>query len=436
MPFQSVRSSLFGLPGGNGTGNGFPNRSLSIFMVILLGYTGANYFYNGIFRPLFTDKVDFEAYYNAALAFRYGGPIYDLMIKFFEQGPARYNGPFPYVYPPPFAVFLSPLAHVEFKYAVLLWISINQIFFFGGVYLLFKTISTKHAGVELLAFVFVCFNFRPLYIDYLVGQCNVLLFFLMVLTLYFYRSNRDVYAGAALAFACMIKVIPLLLLAFFLWKRAYKVFLAGTLALLFIFLYSLLFFDLDLYFWYFKFMTGQTLFNAYHDSHSITGFFTRMLTHTIWTSGIFNSPKAAKISVGISSLAVLAGLLFMARKKCDRSGDRFLGEYSLAVVTMLLLSQMTSTPYLVMLLVPIGIWVRALFRRNVKAPWMVLTGLAYGVLGIWYPLAVDKFLNMDIYGIFLNGFWVNVFSIQFFAMFVFWCYFAFASPSTSGAVEE
>ena len=430
MPMEFRRVNILGLEIGNDSSDGILVGNGCVLVLILMGFTAFNYFYNGIFRPFFTDKIDFEAYYNAALAFKFGAPLYDFMIRFFEVGPAKYNGPLPYVYPPPFAVFLSPLAYMGFKHAVLFWNLVNQILFFSGVLLLLKTIARKYSWMELGAIIFVCLNFRPLFIDHLLGQCNIVLFFLMVLTLYFYRSNKDVYAGISLAMACVIKVIPCFLLGYFLWKRQYKVFVAGVLTLLLIFVYSLLFFDIDLYVWYFSFMSNQTLFDAFHDNHALTGFFTRLLAHTIWTQGIFNSPMAAKVCIVLSSLTVIAVFFIITRKKCEPKDDRTLREYALAIITMLLLSKMTSTPYLVMLLPCLGIWVHELFRYRMNNMWMLLSAAAYGIVAIWYPLAAGKFLQMDAYKIILKGFWVNVFSIQFFALAVFWWYFAFG-PSAS-----
>ena len=430
MPMEFRRVNILGLEIGNDSSDGILVGNGCVLVLILLGFTAFNYFYNGIFRPLFTDKIDFEAYYNAALAFKFGAPLYDFMIRFFEVGPAKYNGPLPYVYPPPFAVFLSPLAYMGFKHAVLFWNLVNQVLFFSGVLLLLKTIARKYSWMELGAIIFVCLNFRPLFIDHLLGQCNIVLFFLMVLTLYFYRSNKDVYAGISLAMACVIKVIPCFLLGYFLWKRQYKVFAAGVLTLLLIFVYSLLFFDIDLYVWYFSFMSNQTLFDAFHDNHALTGFFTRLLANTIWTQGIFNSPMAAKVCIVLSSLTVIAVFFIITRKKCEPKDDRTLREYALAIITMLLLSKMTSTPYLVMLLPCLGIWVHELFKYRMNNMWMLLSAAAYGIVAIWYPLAAGKFLQMDAYKIILKGFWVNVFSIQFFALTVFWWYFAFG-PSAS-----
>jgi hypothetical protein len=423
VPLEIKGINILGLKIGDDSSDGILGGNGAVLVFMVLGFTILNYAYNGIFRPLFTHKVDFEAYHNAALIFRYGGGLYDLMITYFREGPARYNGPFPYVYPPAFVIFLSPLGYLSFKNAVLMWFLINQLFFFSGVLLLLKSISRKYSWMEFIAMFFLCMNFMPLFIDYLVGQCDVLLFFSIVLALYFYRSGKDVYAGVSLSIACIIKVIPFFLLGYFLWKRSYKVFLACISAVLFIFLYSLLFFDIDLYVWYFKFMTHQTLFDAFHDNHSLTGFFTRMLVDTIWTKGFINSPLSAKICIGLSSALVLIVFLYHTRKRVNRMDERVLYEYGLAVISMLLLSKMTSTPYLVMLLVPMAIWVHGLFHHGVKPGWMILTGIAYGAISVWYPLPVGKFLNMKAYEFFLKGLWVNLFSIRFFALFVLWCYF-------------
>jgi len=220
-----------------------------ILFFLLLGFTAFNYLYNGLFRPLSTEKVDFVAYYNAAMAFKHGLPIYDHMIRFFQEGIFDYKGPNPYVYPPGFVILLSPLACLSFKQASLFWILLNHIFFFFGLILLIKAIKDRYSWVEWITLIFVCMNFTPLFMDYLVGQCNTLLFFLIAAGLYFYRANKGVYAGIALALATMIKIIPGLLLAYMLWKRQYRAFFSGLILLLLITLYSLLFFDVDLYVW-------------------------------------------------------------------------------------------------------------------------------------------------------------------------------------------
>ena len=418
---------ILGLEISTGPADWAPKERGRILIFILLGFTAFNYIYHGLFRPVSTEKVDFVAYYNAALAFKYAQPLYEPMIRFFKEGIVAYNGPFPYVYPPCFVIFLSPLAYLSFKQAALLWTLFNHACFFMGIIFLMKAIKRRYSLMECITLIFVCMNFTPLFIDYLVGQCNIVLFFLITLGLYFYRANKGICAGIALGFAVMIKIIPGLLVAYMLWKRQYKTVLSAVSVLFLVFIYSLLFFDVDLYLWYFEFMGNQGLFNAYHDNHSLTGFFSRLLTHSIWTTGVLNSTEVARICILVSSILMLLCLFYITRRITGLSDDQNLREYSLVIISMLLASKMTSTPYLVMLLIPLGVLVHELFQYNAINRWVYLLGAAYGILAIWHPLPVGKFLDMNVYKIYMKGFAVHIFSLQFFALLVLWWYFAFST---------
>ena len=277
--------------------------------------------------------------------------------------------------------------------------------------------------------IFVFMNFTPLFLDYLLGQCNGILFFFITAGLYFYREEKPVYAGVFIAVASSIKVIPLLLLFYMLWKRQFKVFLAGILTVGLVIGYSLLFFDVELYTWYIEFMINQNLMNAFHDNHSLTGFFSRFLMHTIWVKGIFDNHTAARICVIFSSSIVLGVFLFSTRKKTKPSTLETLHEYAFAVITMLLLSKMTTTLYLVMLLLPIGVMVKDMMDQMVPVKWLFFLVSAYGVLAFWYPLPAGKFLENENYGVLLEGFPSALLSVQFIAILVLWCYFAFGNKN-------
>ncbi|MEO0248348.1 MAG: glycosyltransferase family 87 protein, partial [candidate division WOR-3 bacterium] len=171
----------------------FQGRELSVPLTLILSllvcFTAANYLYHGVFRPLFTQKADFEAYYNAALAFRYRLPLYQFMVDFFEAGPYYYQGPLPYVYPPFFAVLLSPLGYLSFHQAALIWFILNQALFVAGGVLTLKSISPSCSRSEALLTAFAFMNFTPLFIDLLLGQSNIILFFLIVTGLYMLRTG-------------------------------------------------------------------------------------------------------------------------------------------------------------------------------------------------------------------------------------------------------
>jgi hypothetical protein len=93
---------------------------------------------------------------------------------------------------------------------------------------------------------------------------------------------------------------------------------------------------------------------------------------------------------------------------------------------MLLITPLSTTPYLVMLLMPLVIVIHELFQGKSLTKWVYPLVAAYGILAVWYPLPVGKFLDMDVYRIYQRGLQAHIFSIQFFALVVLWCYLVFA----------
>ena len=58
MPLEFKRVNILGLKIGNDSPDGILTGNGCMLLLILLGFTAVNYFYNGLFRPLFTDKID------------------------------------------------------------------------------------------------------------------------------------------------------------------------------------------------------------------------------------------------------------------------------------------------------------------------------------------------------------------------------------------
>jgi hypothetical protein len=79
--------------------------------------------------------------------------------------------------------------------------------------------------------------------------------------------------------------------------------------------------------------------------------------------------------------------------------------------------------------------VHELFHHASARKWIFPLGVSYGILTIWYPLPVGKFLNMDVYETYMEGFHVHVFSLQFFALLVVWLYFMLTPVSFEGDTQ-
>ena len=72
----------------------------------------------------------------------------------------------------------------------------------------------------------ICGCFLPVYSSFLNGQVNFLILFALSLTLSWYLSQRQMAAGLAFSLACWIKLTPFVLVAYFIYRRQWRL-LAG-----------------------------------------------------------------------------------------------------------------------------------------------------------------------------------------------------------------
>jgi hypothetical protein len=111
----------------------------------------------------------------------------------------------------PFSIF-SPIV------AKRLWILTNVLFLCSSVELLSRVTSLGRRRIWLLALLAVF----PLRTSFLFGQMHLLVLFLLVSAYYFHRKGRQIACGVCLSIAGVLKIYPLLLGGYFLWKRQWR----------------------------------------------------------------------------------------------------------------------------------------------------------------------------------------------------------------------
>jgi hypothetical protein len=148
-----------------------------------------------------------------------------------------------YVYPPPFAILLVPLAQMPLAWGALLWYLLTVAAIGASVVMpaaLLGTTPLKHKphlvyGLPLLAVATLLAS------GILRSQASPFMYFFMIATFYFHLKNRPIAAGFSLACAVLLKVFPIVLIVYFIVRRQWRATLAMavTLALLGIALPSL-----------------------------------------------------------------------------------------------------------------------------------------------------------------------------------------------------
>ncbi len=156
---------------------------------------------------------DFDVYYDAGRNYLAKAPMY-----------IPHGGLEEFKYSPLFALVFSPFALLPRLPALYLWSLFNIFLLYGMFTLLYrlKLVSFTRAGDLLLLICLFALNSRYIISNIKLGQVNILLCFLMFLTIYLEESKRFFWAAVVLAFSLMIKFYPLPLLFYFIITRKFR----------------------------------------------------------------------------------------------------------------------------------------------------------------------------------------------------------------------
>jgi len=190
-----------------------------------------------IFIPLPTQKntqvgADFATYYFAAHTARMEGNFYDVNMLNQVASQLGYAPNFlPYYYPPISVYFFYPLTKFNLLMAKLLWFILNHFALMIIICILLlwipRILSTSKTKIPLLTSIVQCgiilfcitVFFAPIFFNLLIGQINLLVMALILTAFYFERKRFPIWGGIVLGLAAAVKLNPLLLIVWVLWRR-------------------------------------------------------------------------------------------------------------------------------------------------------------------------------------------------------------------------
>jgi hypothetical protein len=311
---------------------------------------------------------DYLAYYKAASGLVNETPIYSGIY-----------GSKPYLYPPFFAILLTPLARLTTSYEthVDLWFITISICLVIGTWLLTHQLQSRklRIGLWLLAPIFT-----PVFMAYLHGQVTVVLYLLIVAAWVSARNKQLSYAGALITVAAWIKIYPALLLGLFLLRQDWKGLRGAIIAGLGIGLFQLLIVGPDMMLTFFTSIlpelgaTGQT--NLYHSNVAVMGFWGRFFVPSPYvTPPLLENQTLFVVLRLLTILILITGFVISVRLNRASQVDTFDLEYGLAVVTVLLITSSLAVSGLVVLILVYAVLlsapVSALYKRRIQL-WCLL----------------------------------------------------------------
>lgn len=127
-------------------------------------------------------------------------------------------------YPPLFYALMHPFTLIPFGLASRAWFILNQVFIIIVVILLFKLVKNSFTLVNLSGLIFLIANFFPIYGSNFLGQANVLVLFLLTLSLYTYKNKHIIFTALLIALVTHIKIQYALYLPVFFFVGYRKLF--------------------------------------------------------------------------------------------------------------------------------------------------------------------------------------------------------------------
>ncbi len=221
------------------------SRTIRNTLYILAYLALAYHFVNKVFLPTFLpndqDIVnDFGSYYAASRFIAEGINPYrstdghqTIQITIDEQTAWQMHKSIipAYIYPSFLAIIITPLSTLSFPPARILWSVICLVAFVGCIVLTFVIFKRKpQLDVLTLLIITIFVASMPTLETMTLGQVNYIVLLLLMLSWISSTRNSSLLGGALLAAATLIKVSPVLLLLYFIWRKNLRYIIGFVLA--------------------------------------------------------------------------------------------------------------------------------------------------------------------------------------------------------------
>lgn len=319
--------------------------------------------------------TDLPSFLLAARAMAAGQDFYDpqVIATFADAGASR-RAVYPYLYLPFYAVLLWPLSLLPLATGHAFFLIFNALLWPLLVYLCLRLIETpRHLRAPLAAVLLIAVpSFFPAIQTLHHGSPSLLVAVLVVAVLVLEREDRSWWAGLLLALAMLIKIIPVILIPYFLMRRRHRILLSATIAATVMMGASLAIAGLGPHLHWLTEMApglssgGHTASffepGCHPENQSLTGVFCNLL-------GASSSSSSALSSATRALVVLLAGLALWRRE--HPAIDRLEG--ALVTVSIMMASTITWFHHMTMMLLPaltlivVGAEGKGLGRRMVLA---------------------------------------------------------------------
>ena len=166
------------------------------------------------------EHTDFTVYREAGRAVLNGTDIYK----------AQNSRGWRYIYPPPFSILMTPFAKMSVFWGALVWYIISVALTASAVRMSALLVGGPRPFEKYALFLYALPIFLILgwFMSGVTrGQASIMMAWLIIAAVYWHFRGRDIMGASCLAGAILLKVFPVTLLAYFVWRKRWR-FVAAT----------------------------------------------------------------------------------------------------------------------------------------------------------------------------------------------------------------
>ena len=341
---------------------------------------------------------DFVTYHHNAERLTDGEALY-----------GSYTNRYDYIYPPLLAQGIAPLTTLlDFNAISFVWHILSLGMLILSIWLVNLTI---HNSRQRFMFWLMPLIFIPNYQSMWVGQISMVMLACFTGAWFAYKHEKPLITGGLLALATWLKVYPIFLILYFMWKRDWKVTVSAFLVGMGLLAFQVFVSDVTtLTTYFFDVLPGlasEGQMTGLFKNSSILGFTYKLFTETPNIIPLVDSPTLARLSRWLLTIIVVGGSIFLiARHKENETKDasKFDIEYGLVVLVSLLFASTLWVSGMPPLLLCYQLMLKQKLHRNTRR--LIWTSFAIVSFYFLYLLAFQPgnqlsalVLSMGFYGV-------------------------------------
>ncbi len=322
---------------------------------------------------------DFASFYYAArVAHEQGDPYaYRALSKLAQKEKTRKGSVHPFFYPPPFLLSFLWVLPLDFVTAYRIWYVADHLFLLIIALALWRwrPSPAMAGGLAVMAA-----TYSPIPDNDWMGQVNLFVLMFTVLGLLAAERGRSWLGGALLGLACMLKMSPALLVAWWLLHRRWKAVASAVITALALSLLVLPLVGLDAQWRFYSEVLPAFAEGSYHGlkvpislptNHSIPS-----LLHEFFPGKRLALSSTARLVSRVITLLLLAGVVWTFRKR-PRDPLSALCQAGTVMVLMLILPVYAYEHHMALALLTYAAAWAALCEGRLSRRWGVALVLAY-----------------------------------------------------------